>query len=348
MDGADAIDQSEEAASYIDLQYYLPDAPNLDVIITTRSSRAQFISSHDSVEVVRMSEAEAKLLFLRNANLSTECGETTDEEVSNIVKELGCLALAVALAGSYVTETKIEVQLYLPRYRADRSRLLALKPHKLEHQYTESVLSTWEFSFTALQDQSAVAAQLLTLLAFIDPNDIFLGLFEDESNATDDLDDLEKPRWRELLSPEGTLIDITVTESAFAAIQAYCLISWQVDQKAYIMHNLVHAWDQDRLEASQRRVWSFATLELLNRVIERNLYNPNIVTRMTPHLVATFTAIKEAYGSSIQMTDRDRKLLSNLQYRLLDIGQYTHRHNMCVSTYFNLPSFHVGVTTLTH
>ncbi|MBA7490595.1 hypothetical protein ES702_01133 [subsurface metagenome] len=329
MDSADAIDHEREAPSYIDIQRYLPDALNLDIIVTTRSSRARCMSSYDSVEVEKMSKTEAKLLFLRNANMLHKC-EEADREASKIVEELGCLALAVALAGSYVSETKIEVQQYLPRYRADRTRMLALKPRKLEHQYTEGVLSTWELSFAALQRQSPVAAQLLILLAFLNPNDIFLGLFEDELNAPNDPDDLDEPRWLDLLSPDGTHTNITIIESAFTAIEAYSLISWQVDQSAYTMHNMVHAWGHDRLEVPRRCEWSFATLELLNRVTDRNIYNPGIATRMVPHLVATFTAVKNANGLNFQMTDRDILLLQGTRQNLSAMGRYTHAHDVDV------------------
>jgi len=39
-------------ASYIDLNHFLPDAPCLDVIITTRSSRAQEMSTLEVMEAV--------------------------------------------------------------------------------------------------------------------------------------------------------------------------------------------------------------------------------------------------------------------------------------------------------
>jgi hypothetical protein len=44
----------------------------------------------------------------------------TTEEVKLIVKELGCLALAVALVGTYVAETRrllSNIKEYLPEYR---------------------------------------------------------------------------------------------------------------------------------------------------------------------------------------------------------------------------------------
>ena len=35
QDNADAIDESNDA-SYIDINYFLPDAPSVDIVITTR------------------------------------------------------------------------------------------------------------------------------------------------------------------------------------------------------------------------------------------------------------------------------------------------------------------------
>ena len=44
FDSADTIDDADKA-SYIDLNYFIPDAPSVDVIITTRSLRAQEMMS---------------------------------------------------------------------------------------------------------------------------------------------------------------------------------------------------------------------------------------------------------------------------------------------------------------
>jgi hypothetical protein len=40
LDSADTINNADDA-SFIDLEYFLPDVPLVDVVITTRSSRAQ-------------------------------------------------------------------------------------------------------------------------------------------------------------------------------------------------------------------------------------------------------------------------------------------------------------------
>ena len=96
------------------------------------------------------------------------------------MKELGCLALAVTLAGSYVREDpemSLNLGLYLFGFHQRRAQLLSQKPHRLVHQYGESVLSTWEISYDTTQRQSPVAAKLLNVLTFLNFEDIFLDLF---------------------------------------------------------------------------------------------------------------------------------------------------------------------------
>jgi len=68
--------------------------------------------------------------------------------------------------------------LYLPEYRERRKHLLGAKANRQIHRYGESVLSTWETSFAAVERQSPMAARLLSLLAFLNFDDIFLALFE--------------------------------------------------------------------------------------------------------------------------------------------------------------------------
>ena len=182
LDSADTIDNDRDK-SYIDLEYFLPDAPGLHVIITSRSSTAKEITTLDTVEVAEMEPSEAIELFQRYAKIK-EKGQDIATEAAQIVKELGYLALAITLAGSYVSVTprlSSNICRYLPEYRQRRKELLQQRAKRYIHQYGESVLSTWEVSFEAIKDYNPAAARLLSLLAFINFEDIFLGLFDRDS-----------------------------------------------------------------------------------------------------------------------------------------------------------------------
>jgi hypothetical protein len=174
--------------------------------------------------------SKAAELFRKCAKLSQT---TTDngEEVSKIVKELGYLALAIALAGSCVAAAprlSMDLRQYLPEYRERRKQLLRVK---LVHRYEKSALSTWETSFSVVVRRSLVASRLLTLLAFLDFDDIFLGLFSvgdtsrEMSAAKGPADDSS---WQIFVSP-GILLDRYAAGSAFAVLQIYSLVQWRQD-----------------------------------------------------------------------------------------------------------------------
>ena len=98
LDSADTIDNDRDK-TYIDLGYFIPDAPGVHIVITSRSSTAKGITTLNAVEVAEMEPSEATELFRRYAKL-TEEGLDVIKEVDGIVRELGYLALAITLAGS--------------------------------------------------------------------------------------------------------------------------------------------------------------------------------------------------------------------------------------------------------
>jgi len=98
LDSADTIDDPDNA-SYIDLDYFLPDASLVDIIITTRSSQVREMTPLE-VDVADMEAEEAADLFRKCGKLShITITSDTGEEILKIVRELGYLALAITLGG---------------------------------------------------------------------------------------------------------------------------------------------------------------------------------------------------------------------------------------------------------
>ena len=103
LDSADSIDDDRDR-SYIDLRYFMPDAPRVSIIITSRSFTAQEMTMGEAVEVADMELSEGIEPFQPCAKIQNP-ERDLKAEVDRIVKELGCLALAITLAGSYVSVT---------------------------------------------------------------------------------------------------------------------------------------------------------------------------------------------------------------------------------------------------
>ena len=304
LDSADAVD-NEKDASYIDLRYFVPDGPKLHVVVTTRSSTAQGITPLDSVQVGELEPSEAVELFRRTAKMTALDIETT-EETGRIVKELGYLALAIILAGSYVSMTprlKSDVKRYLPEYERRRKELLQRRPKWHVHQYGESVLSTWETSFEAITKQDPTAARLLSLLAFVNFEDITIDLFSRDLPCNDFENEASHSQmeWWSFLfeTSEWTGSDL---ESCFETLQNYSLLQWKEDQGSYAVHKLVYAWSYDRLEADIQKQLSRLSLDLIAKATKQEQIGPSRQVRIVPHLMASFGSYSQLHRTAKEIS----------------------------------------------
>ena len=337
FDSADAIDNADDA-SYIDLEYFLPDAPSVDVIITTRSSRAQEMTALEALEAADMEPAEAVELFRSSAKLG-QTGSEVEEEILLIVKELGYLALAVTLASSYVAATprlSSDLGQYLPEYRDRRKQLLNRKPQKYIHRYGESVLSTWEASFSAIARHSPMAARMLSLLAFLNFDDIFLDLFRPDLSSTARLEDgvpCSGRGWWSFVAG-GDIVDRYSVESAFDVLCTYSLVQQRDGQTAYMMHKLVHAWGQDRLKVDQQRNLSLMALELLTNIIPSATGSSIFGMRLVPHVMANFAVISSTNTTSATIDDESLESVAIVGDLLHSLGRWADE--------YEIRAFHFG------
>ena len=341
LDGADAIDNDRDK-SYIDLEYFIPDAPEVYIVITSRSSTAKEITTLDAVEVAEMEPPEAIELFQRYAKIR-EKGQDIATEVAQIVKELGYLALAITPAGSYVSVTPrlwSDIERYLPEYRQRRRELLQRRPKQHVHQYRESVLSTWEISFEAIENHNPAAARLLSLLAFVNFEDIFLGLFDRDgagilASAPTRVAELSEAitssnkTWQSFLF-SGQQWTVYELESAFETLQSYSLIQWKPDQKSYAMHKLVHAWGQDRLETDRQRQLSSLALELMADATAEDQIDPSHQLRLVPHLMASFGIFSPLHESRDELAMDRLSIIDGIEGFLFRIGRWPEAYRMRV------------------
>ncbi|KAL9591408.1 MAG: hypothetical protein Q9179_007754, partial [Wetmoreana sp. 5 TL-2023] len=321
LDSADTIDNKQHD-SYIDLDYFMPDTPGLHVIVTSRSSTVMEITQLEAVEVAEMEASEATELFKRSANMK-EAGQDILGEIGEIVKELGCLALAITLAGSYVSVTprlRSDITRYLPQYRQRRKELLQLRPKQYVHRYGESVLSTWETSFEAIESDNPAAARLLSLLAFVNFEDIFTGIFDSDPKSLEAT--ISSPQaWRSFLfgEQEWTIYKL---ESAFETLQSYSLIRWRPDQESYAMHKLVHAWGQDRRTAEEQQQMSYLALELIAGATSKDRLGPSYQLRLVPHVMSSFGTFSRLCKSMDVMIKGKFAMIDNMQEFLYRIGRW--------------------------
>jgi tetratricopeptide (TPR) repeat protein len=315
FDGADHLHKGDQ--NFVDLSRYIPGHPNVHVIITSRSSTAGKLSTFEGVNVGQLEEVHAVDLFFRCAEIPRR--EKTEAEVEVIVKELGCLALAITIAGTYVSQTprlSSNLPAYLEEYHQRRKDLLDEQPDELIHRYDHSVMTVWETSYSSVYDQLPEACRVLTLLAFINYEDIFLDLFGLESYTS------AVPigeSWTSVISAQGN-VNIHDFEKCFAILERYSLLHRQRNNKSlYSMHRLVHAWSHDRLLHRNRqdiKLFCLAALQLLYKAVFNCINLPEAKLRLVPHLRENFDAVRRL------QTDNDSEsdgLLDMLEY----IGDFT-------------------------
>lgn len=151
----------------------LPDVgTNKHTLITTRNPNCHQIPA-EGLEVGVLDIDDATEFLLTRSNITPAPPAKT--EASNIVKELGCLPLAVEQAAAYIRETLKDIFKYLSSYRrSQRSHHERLSKANRTY-YEKSIATTWSMSFLRL---SADASALLRVLSFLNPDGILTDFLE--------------------------------------------------------------------------------------------------------------------------------------------------------------------------
>ena len=101
FNGADELENANNA-EFVDLSHYMPGSPHVHVIVTSRNSTARDLSTFKGIHVRELEEPQATELFAKCARIPDI--EGVEDDIKRIVEELGYLALAVTLAGAYISQ----------------------------------------------------------------------------------------------------------------------------------------------------------------------------------------------------------------------------------------------------
>jgi len=174
----DNLDEITVADGYLPVR-----SPGKHTLITTRNPNCQHIPA-EGLKVGELDvEDAAELLLLRSG---VEPSSERGAEATNIVKELGCLPLAIEQAAAYIRETSRDIFAYLPSYRKDRTRHHARISEGIRAYYKNTVATTWRMSFEQIEKRNSDASDLLRLLAYLNPDGILTEFLEaGASDASD-------------------------------------------------------------------------------------------------------------------------------------------------------------------
>jgi tetratricopeptide (TPR) repeat protein len=278
FDNADALTPEE-------LEGYFPPGLRGNILITSRNSAMQRLTSpENSYEVGEMEEDDAILLLLKAACLDTSRTDFQDQ-ASEIVKELFRMPLAVDQAGAYISSGATKIGDYLSKYRQHREALLSHPEFKGASKYNRNVYGTWELSYQEIKRRTgsadlheAKAAEtsmhILAVFVFFHHDGIMKDIFsyatipqhwrnrdEDDISglpcASALLDHTLLP-----LNEDGTW-DNYIFDEGIRMLLSFCLVKHDSYNGVYAVHPLIHAWGRDRMSLDDRK-WhwtqAFATL----------------------------------------------------------------------------------------
>jgi tetratricopeptide (TPR) repeat protein len=225
-----------------DLMRYLPAAGSGQIIITSRLSVWDGMAKALVVGVFQRDEKQDESVEF----LLKRTGGNDRDGAKNLARELGDLPLALEQAGAYIKETGISFSDYLDRFKKDRKKLLN---HGKPLNYPDTVATTWEISFQAVQKERPVAGDLLNLCAFLAPDAIPRAMLEDGA--------------RHLTAALASCVqDTSEFDECIAVLKKYSLIN--VADSLISIHRLVQAVVQDRLSLEEQKLWVESALKMVN------------------------------------------------------------------------------------
>ena len=149
----------------IRLEDYIPKVHWGHVIITTRDQNALNSISPQGRKLGELTVKDAVSVLLQKAGVS-QLTPKENEDAEAIVGALGCHALAVDHAGSYIKACGRSLSSFFNLYHARKREILDAKPRLTTYETT--VFMTWHANFKEVERRSKDATQLLMLFCFLD------------------------------------------------------------------------------------------------------------------------------------------------------------------------------------
>jgi tetratricopeptide (TPR) repeat protein len=252
-------DNAEDPA---ELDAVRPPAGGGHVLVTSRNPAWGGMGASVRLDVLPRDEA---VMFLRQ-RLGRD-----DPLLSTLAEALGDLPLALEQAAAYLEETHTPPAEYLELLR-DRARELFALGRPTNSQQT--IATTWTVSFDRVRDQSGAAQDLLTLCAFLAPDDLPRTLFSDHVQVLP-------------ARLAAAVRDRLALQQALGALSRYSLAT--VTQDAISTHRLVQTATRNQLapDAAQHRAAVVVRLLLAafpSNTLEAATWPTS--ARLLPHVLA--------------------------------------------------------------
>ncbi|KAF3164448.1 hypothetical protein TWF225_001662 [Orbilia oligospora] len=200
------------------IKEYFPNQGSGAIFITSR--RPEFSQSAKQVDLDGLDNKSAVALLLNLAHL-TDISGVLESEAMTLVEKLGFMPLAISHAGCYIHEAQLPLGNYLSYYNKAFMAMQSRKPRFGWNYRNDTAATTWEISFSRVEEQDKEAALLLLVCSYLNPEEIFDNLWEDE------------------------LLDNVEIKNKILLLASYSLVKI-IRFGIFSVHPVVHSWARER------------------------------------------------------------------------------------------------------
>jgi tetratricopeptide (TPR) repeat protein len=292
------LDNAEDLAM---VSEFIPPTHGGHIILTTRVQAMGRLAQRVEVEML-LPEVAALFLLKRSGLAASDASLDQASPVERaaaleIVRELGCLPLALDQAGAYMEESQVSPRSYLNLYRWEQAALLEQRRGVIK-DHPESVVTSLSISFKAVEQINPVAADLLHLCAFLHSDAI------PEEIITSGI------------AHPGSLLqsaaDPVIFNNAINVLRNYSLIKRDVSRNTLNIHRLVQVVLIHILDSKTYLHWAERTVRTLSEVFpEAEAATWTRCERCLPHGL-----------SCIQLIEQNNMEFSEAVHLLMRVGWY--------------------------
>ena len=216
---------------------YVPSVLNSEksLLVTTRSRIVgqRLALGEDCVEVAPLSGPEAEALL--RSKLKESANTLKTASVERLIEVLGYIPLAITQAAAFVRRNRWSIEKYLAALESDKQNLMDHLSEELQDPrrppgFPNSVFRTWKLSFDQIFKNEPKAADLLSLIAMLDPRQIPGSLLQHSIEREVDF------------------------RMAIGTLNGFALITIEVGGDTYAIHPLVQASVHYWLEQRNQKV----------------------------------------------------------------------------------------------
>ncbi|MDQ2713335.1 MAG: FxSxx-COOH system tetratricopeptide repeat protein [Chloroflexota bacterium] len=239
------------------LHTYVPPMHQGYVLCTTRLHVTGTIAN--CVEIEKMDPDEGALCLLRRAKILAPNASLEQASEADLLhaRELSLLMdglpLGLDQAGAYIEEVGCSVQGYLQRYQRHRATLLGRRGSAADH--LDPVATTWSLSFTQTQQSSQIAADILHLCAFLEPETIAEEILSAVASADETCS-----------RPAEAGADLLWLDGPIGILRNFSLIQRSPENRTLSIHRLIQEVLRDGMDDQARRQWSAKAVCAVQRV----------------------------------------------------------------------------------